>query len=68
MTGTVRVKGLIGRYTILKRNGAFVTLVDFTGHRVTVVQFRMAGGFEQDKVSYNYGELKTHASNITFEG
>ena len=60
----VRLKGLIGSYTIVKRNGAFITLADCTGQPITAEQFRLAGGYKQDKIKYQYGELKTHINNV----
>lgn len=60
----VRIKGLTGSFTIDKRQGSFVTLLDCTGNKMTVEQFRDAGGYSQDKVKYEYGYLKTHHRNI----
>lgn len=60
----VRVKGLIGSFTIDKWQGSFITLLDCTGNKLTVDQFKDAGGYSQSNVKYEYGYLKTHQRNV----
>jgi len=60
----VRLNGVIGSYTIDKRNGAFITLRDSTGQRISYETWRVCGGEKQNKVKYEYGELKTHVDNV----
>lgn len=60
----VRLRNLIGSYTIDKQNGSFVTLRDSTGQRIDYDTFRICGGEKQNQIKYEYGELKTHVNKI----
>lgn len=60
----VRLKNLVGSYTISKRNGQFITLLDCTGQKIDYNTFCVCGGNKQSAIKYEYGELKTHVKNV----